>query len=67
MRVDYLGEKNIPAPKGRDNSVLNNVFYTDDAEILVVQNDLSAADRASLLFENNKIEPFDKRFGAEIQ
>ena len=30
VRVDYLDQKNIPAPTGRDNVIVNNVFYTDD-------------------------------------
>ena len=59
VRVDYLGQKNIPAPTGRDNTVVNNVFYTDDAEILAVKNDVAAVDRASLLLEKNRVEPFE--------
>ena len=65
VRVDYLGEKNIPAPTGRDNSVVNNNFYTDDAEILVVQNDLATADSASFLLEKNKIHPLGDHFEPE--
>ena len=60
VRVDYLGQENIPAPTGRDNIVVNNVFYTDDAEILVVKNDLAAKDRASIFIEKNRIEPLDR-------
>jgi hypothetical protein len=56
VRVDYLGETDIPSPTGRDNTVVNNVFYTDDASMQVVQNDLAPADRASFRFENNRIE-----------
>ncbi len=59
VRVDYLGQKNIPAPTGRDNIVVNNVFYTDDAEILAVKNDLADIDRSSVLLEKNRIEPFE--------
>lgn len=59
VRVDYRGQKNIPAPTGRDNKVVNNVFYTDDPEILAVKNDLAAIDRSSVLLEKNRIEPFE--------
>jgi hypothetical protein len=59
VRVDYLGQKNIPAPTGRDNAVVNNVFYTDDAEISAVKNDVAAMDRASILLEKNRIEPLE--------
>ena len=57
VRVDYLDQKGIPAPTGRDNAILNNVFYSNDSKILMVKNDLSEADRPSLVLENNKIEP----------
>ena len=33
VRVDYLGQKNIPAPTGRDNTVINNIFYTQTIRI----------------------------------
>jgi len=56
VRVNYLGETDIPAPTGRDNTVVNNVFYTDDTSILVVQNDLAPDDRSTFRFENNRIE-----------
>ncbi len=65
VRVDYLGQKNIPAPTGRDNAVVSNVFYTNDPQILVVQNDLAALDRASFLLEKNKIERFNDQFQPE--
>jgi len=57
VRVDYLDQKDIPAPTGRDNKVINNVFYTDNPEILVVKNELKADDRISAVIENNSIEP----------
>jgi hypothetical protein len=57
VRVDYLGEKNVPAPTGRDNRVVNNIFYTNDAAVLVVQNDLASADRMSFHLQNNRVEP----------
>jgi len=57
VRVDYLGQKGIPAPTGRDNAILNNVFYTNDPEILMLKNDLAEADRPSLVLENNKFKP----------
>jgi len=59
VRVDYLDQKDIPAPTGRDNKVINNVFYTDNPEILVVKNELKAGDRTSAVIENNPIEPLD--------
>jgi len=59
VRVDYLGHENIPAPTGRDNTIVNNVFYSDDPEILAVQNDVAAVDRSSVLLEKNRIEPFE--------
>lgn len=57
VRVDYLDQEDIPAPTGRDNSVVNNIFYTDDADIQIVENELKAADRSTFIFENNRIEP----------
>ncbi len=59
VRVDYLDQKNISAPTGRDNTVVNNVFYTNDPKILVVEIDVAPIDRSSVIVENNKIEPFD--------
>ena len=59
VRVDYRGQKSIPAPTGRDNTVVNNVFYTDDPEILAVKNDLAAIDRSSVILEMNRIESFE--------
>jgi hypothetical protein len=57
VRVDYLGQKDIPSPTGRDNLVMDNIFYTDDANIKIVQNDVVEADRSSNQFENNTIKP----------
>lgn len=57
VRVDYLGQKNIPAPSGQDNTVLNNVFYSDDADVVAVENDAAAAHRSSNQIEGNRIEP----------
>jgi len=59
VRVDYLGEKNIPAPTGRDNTVVSNVFYSNDSRVQVVQNDLAEDDRASFTLEKNRIESLD--------
>ena len=55
--MDYLDEKDIPAPTGRDNKVVDNIFYTDDPEVKLVKNDLKAADRPTFIFENNSVEP----------
>jgi hypothetical protein len=63
--VDYLDQKNIPAPTGRDNTVVNNVFYTNDQKILVVEIDVAPIDRSSVIVENNKIEPFDDTLSAK--
>jgi len=57
VKVDYLDQKAIPAPTGRDNRVINNIVYTDDPEIMVVKNELSAGDRTSAVIENNPVEP----------
>jgi len=65
VRVDYLGETDIPAPTGRDNTVVGNVFYTDDASMQAVQNDLAPADRASFRFENNRIESLSEYLETE--
>jgi hypothetical protein len=59
VRVNYLGQKNIPAPTGRDNSIMNNIFYTDDPAIHVVDADVAAADRSSNRIEGNRIEPLE--------
>jgi hypothetical protein len=61
VRVDYLDQRDIPAPTGRDNTVVNNVFYTDDPDIVAVRNDVAAADRTSVRVENNRIEPLAGR------
>ena len=59
VRVDYQGQKNIPAPTGRDNKVMNNIFFTDDPEILLVKIEVKETDRSSLVIENNRVEPLD--------
>jgi hypothetical protein len=64
VRVDYLGQQNVPAPSGRDNKILNNVFYTDDANVVAVRSDLAADDRSSTRIEGNRIEPLDN--GAKL-
>lgn len=64
VRVDYLGQKNIAAPTGRDNKVIDNIFFTDDREVLVVKNEVNATDRSSVIIENNTIEPLDNYQGA---
>jgi hypothetical protein len=66
VKVDYLDQKNIPAPTGRDNTVVNNVFYTNDPKILVVEIDVPPIDRSSVIVENNKIEPFDVDYESKI-
>ena len=57
VRVDYLGRENIPAPTGRDNSIVNNVFYTDDPAVVPVKNDVAEVDRSSNRIENNRVLP----------
>jgi hypothetical protein len=59
VRVDYLGQENIPAPSGRDNSIVNNVFYTDDQAVVAVKVDLPEADRSSIRIEGNRVEPLE--------
>ena len=59
VTVDYLDQKNIAAPTGKDNKVLNNIFYTDNPEILIVKNEVSELDRSSIVIENNTVEPLD--------
>ena len=61
VRVNYLGRNNIPPPTGRDNIVVNNVFYTDDPAIVPVKIDVSDKDRSSLRIEQNRIEPLANR------
>jgi hypothetical protein len=60
VRVDYQGQRDIPAPTGRDNTVINNDFYTDDPRIAAVQNDVAAGDRDSIRLENNQIMPLER-------
>ena len=57
VTVDYLGQKGIAAPTGRDNTIVNNVFYVDNTRIVPIQNDLREADRATLDHSNNKVRP----------
>jgi hypothetical protein len=64
VRVNYLGQEDIPAPTGRDNTVVDNVFYTDDPEILVIKNDLDKADYSSAVIENNQRRPLDDYDGS---
>jgi hypothetical protein len=59
VRVAYRGQENIPAPTGRDNTVINNIFHADDPSIQIVRNDLADADRASARIENNKMESLE--------
>ena len=61
VRVNYLGQENIPSPTGRDNTVLNNVFYTNNPAIVPVKIDVSDKDRPSLRVEQNRIEPLANR------
>jgi hypothetical protein len=56
VRVDYRGEKGIPAPSGRDNSILGNVFYTNDPQITEVINEVTTGYRSSVLVDGNRIE-----------
>jgi hypothetical protein len=60
VRVDYMGEVNIPSPTGRDNMVVNNVFRTNDTGLPAVVNDIDAPYRTSLVVEGNRIEPLEE-------
>lgn len=60
VHVDYLDQKDIPAPTGRDNTIVNNVFYTDNPDIVAVRNDLKSKDRTSLVVEGNRVLPMDQ-------
>jgi hypothetical protein len=60
VRVDYMGEVNIPSPTGRDNVVVNNVFRTNDTGLPAVVNDIDAPYRTSLVVEGNRIEPLEE-------
>ena len=60
VRVDYRGQAGVPAPTGRDNTIVNNVFYVDDPSVQIVRNDLADKDRATARIENNRIEPEGK-------
>jgi hypothetical protein len=59
VRVDYLGQKNIPAPTGRDNTVVDNVFYTD-SDLPVIRNDLRTEDRPTFTASGNVVKPLDE-------
>lgn len=59
VRVDYLGQENIPAPSGRDNSIVDNAFYTDDPAIVPVKVDVADVDRSSIRIEGNRIGPLE--------
>ena len=54
VRVDYLGQKDIPAPTGRDNTVVDNVFYIDNPDIPLIKNDLVKQDRSTLVASGNE-------------
>jgi len=60
VRVDYLEQEDIPAPTGRNNTIINNVFYTDDPDIAAVRNDLVGEIRASLVVEGNRVLPLNE-------
>lgn len=60
VKVDYLDQKDIPAPTGRDNKVTDNIFFSDDPDLLVIKNELNAMDRPSVVVENNQIKPLDE-------
>jgi hypothetical protein len=59
VRVDYQGQKNIPSPTGRDNKVIDNIFFTNNPDILLVKNEVRESDRSSVVIENNRVEPLD--------
>jgi hypothetical protein len=59
VRVDYLGQDNIPAPTGRDNTVTDNIFFTDDPGIRVVENEVRPGDRSSVVIQNNRKQPLE--------
>lgn len=61
VRVNYLGQENIPSPTGRDNTIVNNIFYTDDPSLLPVDIDVKDEDRSSLRVEQNRVEPLANR------
>jgi len=60
VRVDYLGQENIPAPTGRDNTVVNNIFYTDNPDIPFIKNDLAKKDRSTLVARDNEKKPLEE-------
>mgnify|MGYP001552539597 CR=1 FL=1 len=55
--VDYKGKTGIPAPTGRDNTIVNNRFYTDRQDLKAVESDLRDDDRSTLYLENNRVLP----------
>ena len=57
VRVDYKGQQDIPSPTGRDNTIVNNRFYTTDERLMAVESDLRDSDRPTLVLENNRILP----------
>ena len=57
VMVNYLGQEDIPAPTGRDNLVTDNIFYTDDEDMLIVKSDVTEADRSSNRIDNNTVRP----------
>jgi hypothetical protein len=59
VTVNYKGETGIPAPTGRDNTIKDNVFYTNGKGVVPVSNELRETDRASLLVEGNRILPLN--------
>jgi len=59
VRVDYGGARDIPAPTGRDNAVVNNEFYPSNPEVLVVLNELAESDRKTFRSQNNRVEPLN--------
>lgn len=60
VRVEYRDQKNIPAPTGRDNKVTDNIFFSDDPDIVVIKNELNVTDRPSAMVENNQLKPMNK-------
>ena len=57
VRVDYQGKTGIPAPTGRDNTIVNNRFYTDKSGLRAIESDLRDSDRPTLHLENNLTLP----------
>jgi len=55
--IDYRGQKQIPSPTGRDNTIISNKFYGNRANILMLKNDLKATDLSTLTNKGNVILP----------